>query len=64
MGRFKRGRSVFCHKRVLPFSGKTTMWTFMLEVINVKCESQALLYNYDLMTPPSMTLMDARTHLS
>jgi hypothetical protein len=36
----------------------------MLEVVNAKCEAHALLYNYYLTTPLSMTLVDARTHLS
>jgi hypothetical protein len=30
----------------------------------VKCEAHALLYNYYSTTPPSVTLMDTRTHLS
>jgi hypothetical protein len=64
MAKLKRGKSVFHHKRELPFSGKTTIWTFMLEVVNVKCETHTLLYNYDSTTPPSVTLMDDRTHLS
>jgi hypothetical protein len=39
---FKSGRSVFHHRRALPFSQKTTMKTFMLEVIIMKHEAQRL----------------------
>jgi hypothetical protein len=42
---FQSGKGVFLHKRELPFSGNTTLWTFMLEFVYTKCEAHALLYH-------------------
>jgi hypothetical protein len=50
---FNCGRSVFHHRRALPFSWNTTMWTFMLEVYSLSEKHIAIFSNHALMSASS-----------